>query len=843
MFRANKEPSGSPRWFVYFVIIAMGAAFTTTLASIAWNNALERAERDFSLASRALKDTVMRNINIAHSTINTLSTWLSVASDLGGEQMEIIGTSLFSDHPYLREIVYCESGSGPDTVNGIMTLRHHVGKNGGTSLASCKDIDSDRNPGAVVKALMESDRVRTAADNSAQNGFRRYWILKRVAAGPVMDEAAGFIGLLVDVHSLLGGEPSNANLSITLLSDSASLGGRQLLFEQAVDENTGWTAMRLNEESIAQFPAYSLKLVVNKVIRFDDIDKELVYNSLLIGVGVTMLMIALVRAKDRQERELRERNIVIERQVEEQTRELARARDKALEASKVKSEFLASMSHEIRTPLNAIIGMSELLAETPLSNEQKKYTDVFRKAGDTLLSLVNDILDLSKIEAGQLELENIEFDLVERLEESLEIYALKAAEKNIELCCEIDPAVEPSRSGDPSRLRQIVLNLISNALKFTEGGEIVVSAAPAAGSASGDFVHITVSDTGIGIPEEKRQSIFESFSQVDSSTTRKYGGTGLGLSICKSLVDLMGGEIWVESEPGKGSRFQFTAALPRVEPATAGTGDNAHSGIRNKRILVVDDSATVRRILVSLLESAGAEVDQAESGAEALDRLAENSNYDLILADYRMPAMNGPELCKNIRSNYTAVPIFLMVDGVELNKSAKDADGHDHDGYLVKPIKQKELFRQIGDLFSTGGKEPAAVVAAEAESRERPLRVLLVDDNADNRLLIQAYLKKLPYVIEEAENGEQAVQKFQEAEFDIVLMDVQMPVMDGRQATRRIRSWENETGKTPTPVIALTAHAIQEEIDGCLQAGCDAHLAKPVKKSVLIEAIQKAGSG
>jgi signal transduction histidine kinase/CheY-like chemotaxis protein len=591
----------------------------------------------------------------------------------------------------------------------------------------------------------------------------------------------------------------------------------------------------LAEEDVAQFPAYSIRLNVSREVGWAEVDMIMVGVALLVGVGVTLLLIALVRAKDLQARELRERNVLIERKVDEQTMELAKARDQALDASRVKSEFLASMSHEIRTPLNAIIGMSELLSETPLSSEQKKYTDVFRKAGDTLLSLVNDILDLSKIEAGQLRLETIPFDVVQTVEESVEIYALKAAEKNVELVCSVVPGPGAMRSGDPARLRQILLNLISNSLKFTERGEVVARAAPDP-ERGPDFLRFEVSDTGIGIPKEKLESIFESFTQVDSSTTRKYGGTGLGLTICRSLAQMMGGEIHAESELGKGSRFILSVRLP-----AAGTAAPATVSLKGRKVLLVDDNAAARAAVAAILESAGAAVTQASDANAALSGplAAGPIAFEAVLVDCRMPGMDGFGFVEALRRKNATVPVVMMLAAADLNQNI-DRLRHLHAGaYLIKPVKQGELLRQLGEIISGGEDRAAAAAAAPAERRqERPLRILLVEDNPDNRMLIRAYVKNLPYELVEAENGQIALDRFKDGRYDIVLMDVQMPVMDGRQATQEIRAWENASGATPTPVIALTAHAVKEEIDRCLAAGCNAHLSKPIKKATLLEAIR-----
>ena len=841
MSSRNPEAVNTPRWFTYFVTFALGIAFTVTLVSIAWSNALEETKREFSLGSRLIKDNVERNARIGHNSIRSIAAFFTADPNLNQKQFETITSSLFADHPFMNGAVYCQlrqnangAGDGNQDMGSSLELRHQNIRSG-RLLDSCSNIFAGNNYSATLKELFNSDYIVAVAASSGTSG-NNYWLLKRVAAPVAAGDKEGFIATLMDTRTLLGPDPGNANLSITLISDSVDLSGRRVLYSEAENSNIKWPVSTLDEETITQFPSYSIKLAMSRRIPWADVNKELVYNALLIGVGITLLIGALVRAKDQQETQLRERNLVIEKKVEEQTKELALARDHALKASRVKSDFLASMSHEIRTPLNAIIGMAELLADTPLSDEQKKYTDIFRKAGDTLLSLVNDILDLSKIEAGQLVLEEIDFDLDQTLEESIEIYGLKAAEKNIELLCDIDPQINCRRVGDPARLRQIILNLISNALKFTESGEIVVSVVSEPDSSDPDQLRITVKDTGIGIPASKVDAIFASFTQVDSSTTRKYGGTGLGLTICRSLVSMMNGRIWVESEEKVGSKFIFTARLPESEEAHTVTNVKF---LRGRRILVVDDNAVARDILCSRLKASGATADAADSGSAAIQIFEKQGPYDLVLTDYTMPRMNGLELAREIKSLNTEHVVILIIDSFRLNHSIKELSSHAIDGYLVKPVKYSELLKQIIDIMSRKRGREAAGGHTGQTIPPKPLRILLVDDNSDNRLLVKTYLKKLPYEVEEAENGEQALERFQAGNYDLVLMDVQMPVMDGRSATRKIREWETSRNKAPTPVVALTAHAIKEEIDECMRAGCNAHLGKPVKKSTLIECIQE----
>jgi signal transduction histidine kinase/CheY-like chemotaxis protein len=840
MSSRNAEAVNTSRWFTYLVTVVLGIAFAVTLVSIAWNNALEETKAEFSLGLRLIRDNVERNVRIGHNSIRSVAAFFAADPNLNQKQFKTITSSLFSDHAFIKGVIYCQLRQyGTGTRDEIrftasnLYLRYQDIRDG-RSLALCSDIFAGASYRGTVKEVFTSDHIVTAVAPSGADG-KNYWLLKSVKTSAAAGNRQGFVGTLLDTQTLLGSNPDNTNLSITLISDTADLSGRRLLYSKSDGGNIKWPVSTLAEETITQFPSYSIKLAMSRRIPWAEVNKELVYNALLLGVGITLLIGALVRAKDQQEIQLRERNIMIEKKVEEQTKELALARDHALKASRVKSDFLASMSHEIRTPLNAIIGMAELLAETPLSDEQKKYTDIFRKAGDTLLSLVNDILDLSKIEAGQLVLEEIEFDIDQTLEESIEIYALKAAEKDIELLCDIDPQLNCRRVGDPARLRQIILNLISNALKFTEHGEIVVSVINDPDTSDTDWLRITVSDTGIGIPASKLDAIFASFTQVDSSTTRKYGGTGLGLTICRSLVDMMNGKIWVESEENVGSRFIFTAWLPESDEAHTVTNLKF---LKGRRILVVDDNDVARDILCSRLKASGATADAADSGRSALQAFEKQGPYDLVLTDYTMPEMNGLELAREIKSRNAEHVVFLVINSFHLNQSLKEMSTHGIDGYLVKPVKYSELLKQIIDIMSRKRGQKSAEGTTGQAVPSRPLRILLVDDNSDNRLLVRTYLKKLPYELDEAENGKQALERFQAADYDIVLMDVQMPVMDGKNATRKIREWETSRKKAPTPVIALTAHAIKEEIDECMRAGCSAHLGKPVKKTTLIECIQ-----
>lgn len=549
--------------------------------------------------------------------------------------------------------------------------------------------------------------------------------------------------------------------------------------------------------------------------------------------------------------------------LKETERQLIAAREAALQASRAKSDFLSSMSHEIRTPMNVVLGMADILAEGGLKAEERHYLDVIRSNGVILLDLINDILDLAKIESGHLSFEEAEFDIRELIDSVAQTIGLRAHQKQLELTCHAAFDVPRTLIGDPLRLRQVIVNLLSNAVKFTDEGGIVLGAdvARADTGSSNALIRFTVTDTGIGIAADKIDSIFNAFTQADSSTTRRYGGTGLGLTIVKQLVEMYRGEISVVSEVGKGSTFSFTAEFKTRSRNPTAAAPAAKPDLAGMRTLVVDDTAANRIILEETLATRGVLVTCLDSGQAALHELeraaAAGESYRAILLDCRMADMDGIEVAARIRDGALAprdCPIILMLTCDDLAETIVRARAVGIETYMVKPIRIDDLFEAIDRAFgiadalsrSTSAAECSAIAStsrSDVFNETRPLEILLADDSRDNRLLVQAYVKKMPYAIDEAEDGAIAVEMFKAGNYDLVLMDIQMPIMDGYSATRAIRAIEFETGRRRTPILALTASVLAEDLSKALEAGCDAQIAKPVKRAALLAAVHKAVGG
>ncbi len=843
-FLKNLRKQVASARFNYTVTFLSGLALSAILVQNAWETTLKKAQDNFRDETLPIQQTVTRNVSTSNNVINNIAAFMSSDDTISSVQFQSFATDILAEYNPVEAINYY-SFAGDDELNEFR-LKYQFAKQNIIPFAEGQAIYSDGKYRNAIDLSIATGAVVLTPSEIKTYPVRKYWLFKPIYIQkdtlPVRDKkysgiVRGIISILVSPEPLLNSKGANSALTITMFGSLLNPRGQTLLYSNGPKpgQSDGFLKIdRLNEKKLMYLPSYSIKIVIEKDLYFSDLEYPLIFVAILLGLGILMLFYGLVDTRIKQEKQLQNSNKIIKEKEEEQTLQLAVAKNEASKVSKMKTDFLAILSHEIKTPLNAVIGVTDLISETRLSKQQSEYVSVIKRAGDALLNLVNDILDLSKMEAEQVIFEELPFNMAQLIEESVEIYAPQAIDKDIEIITRIDPHLNPLRIGDPTRLRQIILNLISNALKFTERGNIIVSLRKAMDYADSRKLLISVADTGIGIPKDKLGSIFAGFVRIDSSTTRKYSGTGLGLAIIRYLVEMMKGDIKVESEEGKGSCFSICFTLPEQNEKII-----LEKKFAGKKILIIDSNRNVRDNLEEWLSAYGGSCYQAGQIDEAKSLLEKNTDADAIIIDSQLCIKENGEnrLLNNIVHPYN---VILLVKLNHISIYSELSKINDIKQLLIKPVKQKELFEAVKKIIEISTVDKT-VQKKEIVKQTSAKRILLVEDNPDNRLLIKAFLEKTPHTVNEARNGLVAVKLYKQNNYDLVLMDLEMPEMDGYEATSQIRAWEKEQGHSRKPIIALTAHTIKEEIDRCMTAGCDRYLSKPLKKANLLQVIDETG--
>ncbi|MEO5888291.1 MAG: PAS domain S-box protein [Anaerolineales bacterium] len=630
----------------------------------------------------------------------------------------------------------------------------------------------------------------------------------------------------------------NTPVSITVLDDEGNIVSANPAFEQLFgylpSEIIGKNLDSLisTEETIQEAAAYTLQARAGPVQAFGKRRRK---DGHLVNVELFGVPVPLAEGK----------NGILA--IYHDITELDKARREAEESNRAKSEFLANMSHELRTPMNGVMGMLELALDTTLTSEQRDYLQTSLQSAEALLTLLNDILDFSKIEAGKLEFDSINFSLRNAVEDVAYTLAKRAQDKGLEMACLIHPDLSSEFRGDPGRLRQILVNLVGNAIKFTHQGEIVIQAEPIEETQTHTTIHFSVQDTGVGIPNERRAAVFDRFTQADGSTTRKYGGTGLGLTISKQLVDMMGGKIGVDSTPGVGSTFWFDLKfeIQQTEKRATAPLTLGPVNLTQARILIIDDNQTNRMILTKNVQALGSRVDAVLSGAKGLEVLRNahrtGDPYHVILLDMQMPGMDGEQTARAVKSDPAMKDVkILILTSMGQRGDAARLEALGCSGYLLKPVKQQLLFDAIVEVLGHKEDQAPGLITRHtlSEHRKLDLRILLAEDNPINQKLAVVLLQKAGYSVDAVENGALALEKIQANHYSVVLMDVQMPEMDGFEATHQIREQEKKTGQH-IPIIAMTAHAMQGDRERCIEAGMDDYVTKPLQPKVLFSALDR----